>query len=177
METVTYIVKDNRIFPNSILPVILYKDAIDVPFFRPAHAMEKLFEENGWTNNWHNGLATYHHYHSNTHEVIGVYKGKMIILLGGENGKHVVMRKGDVIIIPAGVAHKNLGKEEDALCVGGYPEGIEFDMNLGEAGERPAADRNISAVNLPQTDPVLGHGEGLVELWKQAMDRVPQKIT
>ncbi|MCW3087455.1 MAG: cupin protein [Sediminibacterium sp.] len=168
MDTITYLLHDNGQFPNSKLPVIHHKNAIDLPFFRSAHAIEKIFEENGWTNNWDSGIYTYHHYHSITHEAFGVYKGRALLLLGGENGKHVVIQKGDVIIIPAGVAHKNMGKEEDALCIGGYPEGKDFDMNYGNPGERPQTDLNIAGVPIPSTDPVFGMDSGLVELWKQA---------
>lgn len=174
METLTYLLKDNGVFPNSRMPVIHYKQAIDLPFFRPAHTMEKLFSENGWTNNWDYGIYTYHHYHSNTHEVIGVYKGKSVILLGGENGKLIVIQKGDVLVIPAGVAHKNVGKEDDAMCIGGYPGGAEFDLQLGNPGERPATDRNIAEVPFPETDPVYGTGEGLTELWKDFKPAVTQ---
>lgn len=175
METFTYLLKGNLDFPNSVLPVIHYKNAIDISFFRPAHSIEKIFGENGWTNNWHNGIYTYHHYHSITHEVFGVYNGKTVLLLGGENGKHLVIQKGDVIIIPAGVAHKNLGKEEDVLCVGAYPEGKDFDMNYGNPGERPGTDQNILAVPFPMTDPLLGDAEGIVNFWKQLTPQLEQQ--
>jgi uncharacterized protein YjlB len=175
METLTYFLKDNGVFPNSKLPVIHYKNGIDIPFFRPAHAVEKLFSENGWTNNWDAGIYTYHHYHSITHEAIGVYKGKAVILLGGENGKLIVIQKGDVLIIPAGVAHKNVGKEEDVMCVGGYPGGADFDMNYGQPGERPKTDKQIAALPVPESDPLMGVGEGVAETWKAYMP-APQSV-
>ena len=72
---------------------------------------------------------------------------------------------GDVIIIPAGVAHKNLGSSGDFRCVGAYPPGQDWDMNYGKAGERPAADENIANVPLPVADPVFGFEGPLMKNW------------
>jgi uncharacterized protein YjlB len=76
-----------------------------------------------------------------------------------------LVEKGDVLIIPAGVAHKNLGEEKDVICIGGYPGGRDFDINYGKPEERPIADEHIAALPLPAADPVYGRGKGLAELW------------
>lgn len=165
METRTYLIADNGQFPNSRLPVIHYIRALHLPVFWKARSVEKIFEQNGWTNNWDAGIYTYSHYHSNTHEAMGIYAGRSVLLLGGENGKTIFIQAGDVLIIPAGVAHKNLGKEKDIHCVGGYPDGREFDMNDGRPGERPQTDKNILDVPIPETDPLLGKEGGLVDIW------------
>jgi uncharacterized protein YjlB len=163
-----FLIKGNDTFPNSHLPVLLYKRVLILPALFTATHVEKLLVSNGWANNWRNGIYTRSHYHSNTHEVMACVDGSTMLLLGGENGKHIHFEKADVIIIPAGVAHKNLGKEDNVFCVGGYPGGLSFDMNFGEPGERPAADQNISNVEIPSADPVYGTGEnGLVYSWKQ----------
>jgi uncharacterized protein YjlB len=164
-----YYIKDNGQFPNSHLPVLLYKRILNLPTFCATRYIKKLFKQNGWTNNWRNGIYKYHHYHSITHEAFAAVKGQTVLLLGGENGKQVKFEKGDVIIIPAGVAHKNLGREKDVICVGGYPEGKDFDINIGEDGERPGTDQNISNVPIPSTDPVYGTSEnGLLVAWKES---------
>src|SRR3954469_8232421 len=116
-----YVLKDDGIFPNSDLPVLFYKNVLDLPAVFPGTFVENLFRENNWRNSWKSGIFEYHHYHSITHEVIGCYKGKTTLQLGGENGVTLTVEKGDVLIIPAGVAHKNLGKEDDIACVGAYP--------------------------------------------------------
>jgi uncharacterized protein YjlB len=87
-------------------------------------------------------------------------------LLGGEQGVTLFVEEGDVLIIPAGVAHMNLGEEKDVICVGGYPDGKDYDMNYGKKSERPATDENIASVTLPLTDPVFGKKDGLLKLWK-----------
>lgn len=97
---------------------------------------------------------------------MGVCRGSTRLQLGGNNGITVTIEKGDVLIIPAGVAHKNLGKEKDVICVGGYPDGNDWDMNYGREGERPGTDYNIALLPMPATDPVYGLKGSLINVWK-----------
>jgi uncharacterized protein YjlB len=161
-----FFVKDDGIFPNNSLPIIFYERVLNLPHLLAARTIKKLFQKNTWGNNWKQGIYTYHHYHSITHEVIGICEGETLLQLGGENGLLLFVQKGDVLIIPAGVAHINLGKENDVTCIGGYPDGKDYDMNYGKKGERPGTDENIASVPLPKTDPVFGNKEGVVKLWK-----------
>lgn len=156
---------DDGIFPNSPLPVLFYKGVLAITSVFPAVHVQNLFEGHHWTNSWDSGLYTYHHYHSVTHEVLGVYSGKTTLLLGGENGVILKIEQGDVLVIPAGVAHKNLGDKNDATCVGAYPDGRDYDMNYGKSGERPRTDKNVRNVPLPSADPVYGRIGGLTNIW------------
>jgi uncharacterized protein YjlB len=72
---------------------------------------------------------------------------------------------GDVVIIPAGVAHCNLDKQNSVTCIGGYPQGKDYDMNYGHPGERPATDHNIAKLAIPTHDPVFGKLKGLPFFW------------
>lgn len=157
--------RDDGIFPNSHLPVLLYKCILDLPLLFPATHVKNLFEKHGWLNSWDAGIFEYHHYHSITHEVLGVYEGKTMLLLGGEHGVQINIEKGDVLLIPAGVAHKNLGNEDDVSVVGAYPDGDTYDMNYGKRGERPGTDENIQKVPIPPSDP-LGTENNLLSIWK-----------
>jgi uncharacterized protein YjlB len=160
------VLQDDGVFPNSCLPVLLYKAALDIPLLFPATNVKHLFEKNGWSNSWDAGIFEYHHYHSITHEVLGIYSGKTSVQLGGENGPVISIEKGDVLVIPAGVAHKNLGGENDVGVVGAYPGGTNYDMNYGKPGERPGTDENIRKVPLPFSDPVFGKNKELTTIWK-----------
>jgi len=171
-----YIIDDNGIFPNSILPVLYYPSALKLPLLFSAMHVKSIFEKNDWTNNWRNGIYTYHHYHSVTHETMAVIRGETKLQLGGDNGIELMIRKGDVLVIPAGVAHKNLGGEKDVIVVGGYPGGKDYDMNYGKPGERPGVDNNIRKLPIPSTDPVLGKAQGVPKIWKIARQRRPKKI-
>jgi uncharacterized protein YjlB len=165
-EIISEILVDDGTFPNNDkLPLMVYKNAIAIPTQDPAGAVERIFRENEWGNSWRNGIYTYHHYHSTAHEVLGIYGGTVTVQLGGPNGIIVEGAAGDVIIIPAGVAHKNLGSSGDFRCVGAYPPGQDWDMNYGKPGERPKADQNIAKVPLPNNDPVYGADGPLIKGW------------
>ena len=101
------------------------------------------------------------------HEKTGLRfaRGSATVHLGGEAGIRMVVKAGDVIVIPAGVGHKNLGSSADLLVVGAYPPGRRWDLCDGSPGERPQALKNLAAVPLPSTDPVFGVNGPLIEQW------------
>jgi uncharacterized protein YjlB len=162
----SHLLQDDGTFPNNgTLPLLAYQGAIPLPATDPAAAFEERFHANGWGNSWRNGVYGFHHYHSTAHEVLGVYSGTARVQLGGEDGIVLPVEPGDVVVIPAGVAHKNLGASGDFRVVGAYPRGQRPDMNYGREGDRPGADRNIAQVALPEADPVYGESGPLVEQW------------
>jgi uncharacterized protein YjlB len=164
MQFSIYLLPDDGIFPNSRLPLIIYPKMFGQD--TDAKKIETLFGTNQWRNSWRNGIYPQHHYHSITHEVLGIYKGSCEAMFGGDAGVMVTLRCGDVVIIPAGMAHKNMSSTEDFACVGAYPDGRDFDMNYGKQNERPTTDANISAVPVPDLDPFFGEGGKLHRYWK-----------
>lgn len=164
-EPLTLSFTDDGKIPNSKYPLILYRGAFQERGNKGALWLEKKFASNNWTNSWRNGIYSFHHYHSTSHEVLGVYAGQALVHLGGEDGEKVQIGAGDVIIIPAGVGHKNL-ESRGLGVVGAYPDGYTWDLNRGLAGERPQADENIAALPLPTADPLLGPNDGLKNIWK-----------
>ncbi|GAO43083.1 cupin domain-containing protein [Flavihumibacter petaseus] len=165
IEPELYYIEGDEQFPGNPLPVLHYRDVLNIPWWFPATRVKQLFRQHGWSNNWTNGIYTYAHYHSNTHEVMAVIKGSTVIWLGGEEGVTVDLIKGDVLVIPAGVAHLNLGKEKDVICVGGYPGGKDFDINYGKPQERPWTDKKIYALSLPSMGPIYGENDPLLQVW------------
>jgi uncharacterized protein YjlB len=160
------LIKDDGTYPNNgRLPLLAYQGVLTLPTDDPARGVEELFDAHHWSSSWRNGIFSYHHYHSNAHEALGVYSGNARVQLGGPEGPKFEVREGDVIVIPAGVAHKNLASSLDFRVVGAYPAGQRYDMNTGKAGERPRADRNIARVALPELDPVFGNSGPLIRLW------------
>jgi uncharacterized protein YjlB len=158
--------KDDGVFPNSVLPVLLYRQAFKREPGDRAFVVEQRFAENDWINSWRNGVYSFAHYHSTTHEVLGVYGGAATLRLGGEHGKNVEVYAGNVIVIPAGVAHQNIGASEDFAVVGAYPDGREWDLLRGRAGERPKADHAIAALPISDNDPIYGPEGPLQRIWK-----------
>lgn len=167
-EVGTYRLTDDGTFPNNdALPLLVYRGAFDLPHPTPP-PVERVLESHQWTGAWRNGIYRYHHYHSTAHEVLAMVRGMARVLMGGDHGETLQTEAGDVLILPAGVAHKNVGKNVgsgDFLVVGAYPEGQQWDMNYGDPGERPQADRNIKQVSLPEMDPVYGENGPLMEHW------------
>ena len=162
-----HILEDDGQFPNnSSFPVLVYKGALHLHPDDEPECIISLFEKHNWTNAWKNGIYDYHHYHSTTHEVLGVFCGVADVQLGGPEGVCVELNRGDVIVIPAGVAHKNLSGSHDFICVGAYPDGGLYDINKGEPGERPKADDNIAKVEVPKADPLYGFEGPLIDYWK-----------
>lgn len=157
--------KDDGVIPNSRYPLLLYHNAFGTKDGEGAAWLEKHFAANNWTNSWRNGVYPFHHYHSTSHEVLGVYSGTALLHLGGEQGQKVKVQAGDIIIIPAGVGHKNLGSDNLGI-VGAYEDGRDWDINKGLPGERPRTDKNISGLPKPKTDPLTGNRDGLLTLWK-----------
>lgn len=157
---------DDGTFPNNRrLPLLKYNGALQLPGKDPASAFEGCFHAHRWVESWRNGVYGMHHYHSSAHEVLGVYGGSAEIQLGGEQGVRVEVAAGDVVVIPAGVAHRRIRSSPDFGVVGAYPEGQRWDMCYGREGERPGTDRNISQVPDPATDPVFGVEGPLLKLW------------
>jgi uncharacterized protein YjlB len=156
---------DDGVIPNSRYPLLLFRNALRTGTEMSGSEVQNLFAANNWSNSWQNGVYPFHHYHSTSHEVLGIYGGSASLRLGGEQGKTVEVRAGDVIVIPAGVGHKNLGASADFRVVGAYPDGRSWDLLTGKPGERPQADRNIAALPVPNTNPVYGHGLVVNQFW------------
>jgi uncharacterized protein YjlB len=166
-RVITYRIAETPAFPNNPrLPLLVYPGPLPEIGPRPAAAFEARFRANRWGSSWRNGIYDVHHYHSTAHEVLGVCGGSARVVFGGEGGVVLEVRAGDVVVIPAGVAHRNLGEARGFAVVGAYPEGQRWDMNTGRPGERPAADDRIARVPLPAADPVFGVNGPLMALWR-----------
>jgi len=172
------LLRDDGRFPNNgILPLLVYPQAVEIDSpgkngvkassGDAALAVERIFHANGWGSSWRNGVYPYQHYHSTAHEVLGVYAGSSEVLFGGDQGLRCVVRAGDVVLIPAGVAHVRLAASADFRVVGAYPAGQQVDMRYGREGERPEADESIARVPIPDTDPVFGERGPVIELWRR----------
>jgi uncharacterized protein YjlB len=147
------------------LPLLVYRQVVDLSGADVTGGVQRLFAQNRWGGSWVNGIYGYHHYHSTAHEVLAVCGGEAKVQLGGEKGLIATISAGDAVVIPAGVAHKNLDSSGDFTVVGAYPEGQHYDMCYGEAGERPSADERIVRVPLPESDPLRGPGGPLMRQW------------
>ena len=117
---------------------------------------------------WVNGIFPFHHFHSTAHEVLGIVAGSAAVVLGGPRGRRFEVVRGDVLVLPAGTGHCNVGSSADLLVVGAYPNGMRCDLRRGDPAERAEVLANIAAVPLPDADPVHGSGGPLSEIWRGA---------
>ena len=85
----TTLLKDDGTVPNNpTLPLIHYRNAVRLTNSEdPAAIFERLFESNGWKGTWRDGIYDYLHYHSNTHEVLGIARGEARVRFGGYKGR------------------------------------------------------------------------------------------
>jgi uncharacterized protein YjlB len=153
-ETFTF-ADDGRV-PNSRLPLLVYRQVVPPSTTDAAAWLEALFARHGWGGGWRNGIYPFHHFHSTSHEVLGIARGRARVRFGGAAGRTLEVMAGDAVLIPAGVGHKNEGSSPDLLVVGAYPEGRAYDLRRGAPEEHAAARANVAKVPLPARDPVTG---------------------
>jgi uncharacterized protein YjlB len=88
--------------------------------------------------------------------VLGIARGSVTALLGGESGKTVTLKAGDVLVLPAGTGHKCERASGDLLIVGAYADGRDYDIRRGATQEKEEVRSNITSVPDPKRDPVTG---------------------
>lgn len=149
--------KPTGMLPNSRFPLMVHRGGV------PGGGAETVllrFRGNGWLNNWrYPGIYDYPHFHSTTHECLGVATGWMELEVFGRGGARLRLEAGDVVVMPAGVSHRMVGASEDVLVVGGYPEGRDWDNmreDMIDEAERRAAVKRIMMLPIPAADPVTG---------------------
>jgi uncharacterized protein YjlB len=158
---------DDGVIPNHPRwPLIVYRGAVRFGTrLDPAAVLEDLFADNGWRQAWRNGVYDYVHYHSRIHEVLGVARGSAEIRFGGNRGRKLAVKAGDVAVLPAGTGHKCLSHCPDFLVVGAYPGEGTYDLcRTSEDHDRAVA--TIPKVPRPKSDPVYGAEGPLLHAWR-----------
>jgi uncharacterized protein YjlB len=158
--------KDDGVIPNNARwPLVLYRGAVALPDnLDPAAIMEDMFGENGWGDSWPNGIYDYVHYHSRIHEVLGIARGNGTVRFGGNNGRTLQLKAGDVAILPAGTGHQCLSASADFLVVGAYSPSGAYDV-CTKSEEHARALKTIPKVGRPRKDPVYGSKGPLLSAW------------
>jgi uncharacterized protein YjlB len=165
MELSTYLLPESGNMPNNDrLALLVYASAVACDRPDPAVLFEQAFDAHSWPSAWRNGIFPYHHYHSTAHEALGVYRGTVSVRFGGEDGVIVAASAGDVIIVPAGVAHKCVGHSADLGIVGAYPRGQIPDTCDGSNYTEDR--RTIAGLGIPQMDPVFGDSGPMLDHWR-----------
>lgn len=151
---------------NPSCPLLIYRDTLEGSGEELAERFEQTFKRNGWPPAWRYTIYDYPHFHSTTHEVIGVFWGEADVRFGDEAGFTARISAGDIVVIPAGVSHQRLWQTDGFQGVGAYPEGCAVDevREDSDVSTSVVIDR-ISALKIPP-DPLEGGEGALGEAWK-----------
>lgn len=185
--------------PNSVFPVLVYRNVLTKAMTDPAiperqrqQEVNNFFKAHGWTvdNTWPS--VTHNHYHPNVHETYAVIAGSSTLILGLDvnitpdklsdeeldkldNYLRIKVNTGDVITLPAGVAHCSRHFDKDYRYAAAYPSGSLKYMSISSAvtkrseeyDNRDDIELTIKA-DFPTGDPVFGtRPDTLVDVWKK----------
>ncbi|KAL4863519.1 hypothetical protein BDV12DRAFT_206404 [Aspergillus spectabilis] len=171
--------------PNSRLPILVYRGALDDT--SPRNILNTI-EPNGWIKGGQWKTYKVPHFHTQCHECYGIIRGGSVYRLGvgpidpetDEQGKkygiELRVEKGDVFFLPAGVCHASVDSWDDYEFIGLYPNGLldstnhRFDMNyaMKHPDETTLLGELSDSVPIPPLDPLYGLEGPLPRLWKQA---------
>jgi uncharacterized protein YjlB len=167
-KALTHCFKDDGETPNNPhFPLVLYRGALLLGHgYDPAAVIEEIFASHGWGDSWRDGVYDFLHFHSHTHEVLGIARGSAKVQFGGAKGKVLSVKAGDVVVLPAGTGHKRISATKDLLVVGAYPASGKYDEPKPDDVDIEKARRAIAKVRPPESDPVYGRKGPVVELWK-----------
>jgi uncharacterized protein YjlB len=118
--------------------------------------LRSLIAGHGWGGSWVDGVFDFHHFHSTSHEVLGVLAGSATLELGGPQGRSFEVSEGDVVVLPAGTGHRRATARDGFTVTGAYPAGQE-DYDLLRRADDAARER-IARLPAPEEDPVGGEG-------------------
>jgi uncharacterized protein YjlB len=148
---------------NPRLPLVIHRRAFEGDNEELAARFEETFARHGWPPAWRYTIFDYPHYHSTTHEVVGIYRGEGDVRFGDTVGFTARLSRGDVVLIPAGVSHERLRASADFHGVGAYPEGCSPDEQRLENSDHDGSLRRIIGLPLPEKDPLTGNS--LRKVW------------
>ncbi|UNI24084.1 hypothetical protein JDV02_009860 [Purpureocillium takamizusanense] len=159
--------------PNTSIqnrPLLIYHGVF--PAATPPSAVEAHLARVGVVEaQWRSTMYDTTHFHSNTHEVLCVTRGRARLCFGGEDNPgrvEPVVEGGDVVIVPAGVGHRlldDMGSSQGGggggggggfQMVGSYPVGAPaWDMCYGREGEKTRLE-GIGKLGWLERDPIYG---------------------
>jgi uncharacterized protein YjlB len=156
--------------PNTSLqskPLLIYHSALQASPSSSAEISHHLEKVGVVKPQWTYSMYPTSHYHSMTHEVLSVVAGKAKLCFGHEDNPdrfEPMVSSGDVMVVPAGVAHRLLEDVDGGfMMVGAYPPGKEWDMCYGKAGEEGRAE-NIKKLGWFSKDPIYGESGPALEV-------------
>ena len=146
---------DDGTYPNNAqYPTLLLKAVFDGT---QDEGVRRITADGQWTSPWAWGIFEYHHYHSKAWELLLCVRGEASVQLGGPTGPTVTISRGDSVLIPPGVAHKQLNTKGGFTLLGAYPT-REFDGSVDTLTGSPTNGQRQSIIDcyMPSTEPITG---------------------
>jgi len=165
-----------QLIPNTSIqkkPLMIYRSAFNSQV--DARVIESHLSSKGVVDPaWRYTMYNTTHFHSTTHEVLVAFNGKAKLCFGGEENpgkREVVMGKGDVVVVPAGVGHRLLEDLDGGFqMVGSYPRGgKQWDMCYGKQGEEGKV-KEIGELKWFEKDPVYGNEGPVLQAERTGFD-------
>eukprot|EP00929_Paragymnodinium_shiwhaense_P085142 TRINITY_DN45594_c0_g1_i1.p1 TRINITY_DN45594_c0_g1~~TRINITY_DN45594_c0_g1_i1.p1 ORF type:complete len:197 (+),score=39.46 TRINITY_DN45594_c0_g1_i1:194-784(+) len=151
----SYLQSDGTFPNNERYPLLVYQGVWKGMSRRDGEA---ALLKNGWTSPWAWGVFDFHHYHSTAWEALLCVAGSASIQFGGPGGPELPAAVGDLILIPPGVAHKQMDASGDFLLLGSYPnETPTADTVRGAPSQQQ--QQSIEDCPVPACDPIFGRSE------------------
>lgn len=157
--------REDKHIPNSPFPLLIYRGFFDKEYDTCEDWLKKKFLANKWFPAPALRILNFTHYYSNTHIALGICAGDAKWQLGGAMGITMVIEKGDVLVIPAGVAVRHLESGLGFDLVAACSVNVVPDVRNEKNSNRALADRAIADIPVPHNDPILGPKEGLQTIW------------
>lgn len=161
-------------FPNTSIqgkPLFIYHTASRNP--TATQIESHLITVGVVTPSWRYTMYSTSNFHSNTHEILSVSAGSATLCFGGENDLdrvRLVVERGDVIVAPAGLAHR-LGQDKgDHSMVGSYPRGQSWEMYYGRKYEAEK-EKVIKNLEWFDKDPRYGDKGSAIHTWRITLSR------
>ncbi|KAJ5091550.1 hypothetical protein NUU61_006420 [Penicillium alfredii] len=149
--------------PNTVIhskPLMIYHGAFDASAAELSAHLKMVGEV---VPQWVNTMYSQTHFHSTTHEILGVVAGGARLCFGAEQNPQrfePTVHRGDIIIVPTGVGHRLLDDlvegGEQFKMVGAYPPHKDWDMCYGQPGEEEQV-QGIQNVPWFSRDPLYGN--------------------
>jgi len=164
----TFRFRDDGETPNNPnLPLVIYCNAVVLDgAFDSAAVFEEIFAANHWRDSWRDGIYDFLHFHTMTHEVLGIARGSAKVQFGGARGRVLTVKPGDVVVLPAGTGHCRQSASSDLLVVGAYPQTGRYNEPRPQEADYEKARAAIAKVKPPRVDPLYGKEGPLLALWK-----------
>ena len=95
-------------------------------------------------------------YHSKAWELLLCFRGEANIQIGGDAGPTITITNGDLLLVPPGVAHKQLNEKNNFALLGSYPT-TNFDGSIDTITGVPSDEERQRIANcyVPTHDPIF----------------------